>query len=69
MPGMKTIKDRIEDVIATYEIGDVFFTHDFKGRAYDMMGKYTPHTNAIALRLKMSPYTIRIGKQTWRRIE
>jgi len=69
MPGMKTIKEKIEELIKTYDIGDEFFTHDFKGKAFDEMGKYTPHTNAIALRLKMSPYTIRIGKQTWRRIE
>jgi hypothetical protein len=68
MPGIKTIKERIEEVIKTYDVGDEFFTHDFKGRAYDMMGKYTPHTNSISLRLKMSPYTTRIGKQTWRRI-
>ena len=69
MPGMKTIKDRIEDLIKTYDVGEEFFTHDFKGKAFDVMGKYTPHTNAIALRLKMSPHTTRIGKQTWRRIE
>ncbi len=68
MPGMKTIKDRIEELIKTYDIGDEFFTHEFKGNAFDVMGKYTPHTNAIALRLKMSPYTRKVGKQRWRRI-
>jgi len=68
MPGIKTIKDRIEELIKTYEVGDVFFTHDFKGKAFDEMGKYTPNINAISLRLKMSPNTTKIGKQTWRRI-
>jgi hypothetical protein len=68
MPGMKTIKEKIEELIKTYDIGDEFFTHDFKGKAFDEMGKYTPNINAISLRLKMSPNTTKIGKQTWRRI-
>jgi len=68
MPGMKTIKEKIEELIKTYEVGDVFFTHEFKDKAYVEMGKYTPHTNSISLRLKMSPHTRKIAKQTWRRI-
>ena len=65
---VKPIKQRIEEVIDSYNSGETFFTRDFKGRAYDIMGRYTPCNNSIGLRLKASPKVVRIGKQTWRRI-
>tara|TARA_S200002703_G_C3761082_1_gene234252 strand:- start:475 stop:672 length:198 start_codon:yes stop_codon:yes gene_type:complete len=65
---MKTNKQRIEEIIESYKPGETFFTRDFKSKAYDIMGKYTPCANSIGLRLRASPKTIRIADQTWRRV-